>query len=261
MNITNNGRLTAVLGKRLGLRGMLMLGGLLVLFPKSGFAVNADEHVILLHGLARTDRSMAKLARHLSKNGFVTHNVGYPSRKKSVETLARQVLPPAITACRESGARAIHFVTHSMGGILVRYYLHHYDIPELGRVVMISPPNRGSEAVDKLRDNLFFKWVNGPAGQQLGTDAASLPNRLGPIKFELGVITGDRSVNLLLSWLIPGPDDGKVAIDRARVDGMADFIVVHATHPFIMKNKRVMAQVCSFLTYGRFERQVVNDTP
>lgn len=241
--------------------GALFLILFFFVFPGPCLAANAGEHVILLHGLARTERSMDRLARHLSKQGFITHSVGYPSRKKTVETLARETLPAAIAACRQQGARTIHFVTHSMGGILVRYYLAHHDIPELGRVVMISPPNGGSEVVDKLRENIFFKWLNGPAGQQMGTDETSLPNRLGPVNFVLGVITGDRSVNLFLSWLIPGPDDGKVAVDRARVDGMADFVVVHATHPFIMKNKQVMAQACFFLTHGRFAQQGVSDTP
>ncbi len=229
-----------------------------LVFMESGGLSRAGtsaEHIILLHGLARTERSMAKLARHLSQQGFVVSNRGYPSRKKRVEILAREVIPPAVADCRQKGARKIHFVTHSMGGILVRYYLKHYQLPELGRVVMLAPPNRGSEIVDKLRKNIVFQWLNGPAGQQLGTKAESLPNRLGAVDFELGVIAGDRSVNVFLSRLIPGTDDGKVAVARTKVKGQDDFMVVHASHPFIMGDARVMAQTVFFLRYGRFERK------
>jgi triacylglycerol lipase len=139
-----------------------------------------------------------------------------------------------------------------MGGILVRYYLKENRIPELGRVVMLSPPNGGSEVVDKLGGTFLFKWMNGPAGQQLGTGENSIPKQLGPVDFDLGIITGDRSINLILSCLIPGSDDGKVSIENAKVKGMKDFRVIHASHPFIMKNKEAMSQVVSFLKTGHF---------
>jgi triacylglycerol lipase len=179
-------------------------------------------------------------------------NVGYPSRTATVEALAEQIIPEAVEECRRNGAAKIHFVTHSMGGILVRYYLSCHDLPELGRVVMLAPPNSGSEAVDTLRSNFAFKWWNGPAGQQLGTGSDSLPRNLGPVNYETGVIAGDRSVNLLLSRFIPGPDDGKVSVAATKVDGMKDHIVIHATHTFIMNNSRVIDQTVFFLKQGKF---------
>ena len=117
---------------------------------------------------------------------------------------------------------------------------------------MLSPPNHGSEAVDKLRQNIVFKWLNGPAGQQLGTSKKDLPSQLGPPDYDVGVIAGDRSINLFLSWLIPGKDDGKVSIQSARLKGMKDFMVVHKAHPFIMNDPRVHIQVRSFLSSGTF---------
>ena len=149
----------------------------------------------------------------------------------------------------------VHFVTHSMGGILVRFYLANHRLVNLGRVVMLSPPNQGSETVDKLANMPGFGWLNGPAGQQLGTDENSLPNRLGPADFELGIITGNRSINLILSTMIPGPDDGKVAVERAKLAGMADFLVVPHSHPFIMKKPLVIEQTQFFLEHGRFRRE------
>ena len=215
----------------------------------------SGEVVILLHGLARTKGSMEKMEKHLRAEGFRVHNRGYASRTKTIEKLAMETLPKAIAHCRDRGATKIHFVTHSMGGILVRYYLKHHNLQELGRVVMLSPPNGGSEVVDKLGQTWMFKWLNGPAGQQLGTGENSVPNQLGPVEFDLGIITGDRSINLILSCLIPGPDDGKVAIDHAKIRGMKDFRVIHAAHPFIMKNKKAMSLVVTFLKTGQFAKE------
>jgi len=129
-------------------------------------------------------------------------------------------------------------------------------MPDLGRVVMLSPPNGGSEVVDKLGQTFIFKWINGPAGQQLGTGNDDLPKKLGGVGFDLGIITGDRSINLLLSLVIPGADDGKVSVKSAKVKGMRDFIVIHATHPFIMKNRQAIEQTIHFLEFGKFHKGV-----
>jgi hypothetical protein len=141
-----------------------------------------------------------------------------------------------------------------MGGILVRYYLEHNEMPRLGRVVMLSPPNKGSEIVDKLGDTRIFKWINGPAGGQLGTDENSLPRSFGVPNYEVGIITGDKTINPVLSLLIPGKDDGKVSIENAKLTGMKDFLIVHKTHPFIMNDDKVLQQVEAFIENGVFMR-------
>lgn len=212
-----------------------------------------DECVILLHGLARTHKSMAKAANVLQRNGYVAINVDYPSTEKRIEELANTAIEDGLRQCEAAAAQPVHFLTHSMGGILVRYYLAQRAIAGLGRVVMLSPPNQGSEVVDKLAGVPGYYALNGPAGDQLGTDVNSVPLALGPAGFELGVITGDRSINLFLSTLIPGADDGKVAVERAKLDGMTDFIVVPSSHPFIMRNKKALAQSIFFLQHGKFE--------
>lgn len=229
----------------------------IMLFLSEGFGETAPpEYVVLLHGLARSKSSMAKLESHLSAKGYSVLNIEYPSRSKTIEELAGEVIPKAIERCRNNGAKKIHFVTHSMGGILVRYYLKHYALSEIGRVVMLSPPNRGSEVVDKLGQTFIFKWINGPAGQQLGTDNDNLPKKLGAVDFDLGIITGDRSINPFLSLIIPGTDDGKVSVNNAKVEGMRDYIVIHATHPFIMKNRQAIKQAIHFLKFGKFQKSV-----
>lgn len=215
---------------------------------------NKNECVILLHGLARTSRSMTKMEKALAREGYKVVNVDYPSRKFEIEKLTNDIIPEALLKCQASVPKKIHFVTHSMGGILVRNYLSANKIENLGRVVMLSPPNQGSEVVDKLGNLSAFIWLNGPAGQQLGTSKDSIPFKLGKVEFDLGVITGNKSINLILSLLIPGDDDGKVAIENAKVKGMSDFLVLPHSHPFIMKSDNVIHQTKYFLQYGRFEK-------
>jgi pimeloyl-ACP methyl ester carboxylesterase len=214
--------------------------------------VLAGEAVILLHGLARTEKSMRKMAAALTAEGYVVRNVGYPSRTAPIEVLAQQAIGAALADPAVAAAERIHFVTHSLGGILVRQYLAQHRPGRLGRVVMLGPPNQGSEVVDSLGGWALFGLINGPAGRQLGTGADALPNRLGPVDFELGVIAGDRSINWLNSMLIAGADDGKVSVARTRVAGMADHLVVHATHPLLMRHAQAIRATIHFLRSGRF---------
>lgn len=213
----------------------------------------ASEAVILLHGLCRTDRSMAKMASALESAGYVVLNVNYPSRTSTLQDLAETVIAGALENSAITNASKIHFVTHSLGGILVRQYLKSNTIAHLGRVVMLGPPNQGSEVVDKLGDFALFEAIHGPSGKQLGTAADSIPNQLGAVNFELGIIAGDRSINWINSLtMIDGADDGKVSVKRTKVAGMADHIVIHATHPYLMRNKQAIRETIQFLDTGRF---------
>ncbi len=210
------------------------------------------DSVILLHGLVRSERSMKKLERALVDHGYSVINVSYESTRGRIGNLAIEAIGPAVASCG-AGTR-IHFVTHSLGGILVRQYLRDHDIPNLGRVVMLGPPNKGSEVVDRLRDFPGFHFFHGDAGLELGTGETSLPNLLGRADFDLGVIAGTRSINLFLSSMIPGPDDGKVSVENTRLEGMRDHLEMEVTHPFMMRNNRVIDQVIYFLENGEFSR-------
>lgn len=213
------------------------------------------EYVILVHGLARTKYSMRRAQRFLETQGYHVLNFGYPSTKHPIGRLSEQYLKPFVQRHCTEAARPIHFVTHSMGGILVRFYLKDHVSAQSGRVVMLAPPNQGSEVTDWLKESFLYKWLLGPAGQELGTDHTSLPARLGPVNFELGVIAGDRSINLLNSLRIPGADDGKVSVKRTKAPGMKDFVLVHKNHTFMIWDDAVLQHVDHFLQTGRFRRE------
>lgn len=214
--------------------------------------LHASEGVILLHGMCRTSASMSKMATSLQSAGYTVLNVDYPSRTAPVEKLADDAITKALSDPALAGCTQIHFVTHSMGGILVRTYFSRHTDPRLGRVVMLGPPNQGSEIVDKLGGLHLFKWINGPAGPELGTSPNSTPNTLGPVNFPLGVIAGDRSINWINSLMISGKNDGKVSIERTKVAGMTAQAVVHATHPFLMRNTQAIRLTILFLETGSF---------
>ncbi len=212
----------------------------------------SDCCVLLLHGLIRTHRSMRVMQRELSEAGYLVANIDYPSRHYPVKDLAQIALEQGLQAFQQSGAEHLHIVTHSLGGILVRQYAAEHAIPSLHRVVMLAPPNRGSEVVDRLRYFPGYYLLHGPAGRELGTRTSDLPQQLGPVSFELGVIAGRRSVNLVLSSMIPGVNDGKVSLRNTMVAGMQDFITLPVTHTFMMRNRKVITQTQHFLQHGSF---------
>lgn len=215
-----------------------------------------NECVFLVHGLGRTKHSMMILRHRLRHAGYRTVSFGYNSRKLSIEEASAK-LEAAVSNQLASAAAPtrIHFVTHSLGGILVRNILAKEHPNQLGRVVMISPPNHGSEIPDKLGKLALYRKINGPAGIQLGTSSKSMPNTLPPADFPVGIITGDRSFNPLFSHWIPGKDDGKVSIESAKLDGMRDFVVVHSSHTWIMNRKTVRQHVLHFLQHGNFQHK------
>lgn len=210
----------------------------------------ADDCVVVLHGLARSALSMEVLATRLNLDGFSVVNKDYPSTKATIRELAHDVLPQAVADCPET--TKIHFVTHSMGGLLVRQYLKDAELPNLGRVVMMGPPNKGSPIVDEFKDVPGFEVFNGIAGTQLGTDPQSVPNQLGPVDFPLGVIAGKQPIVPLMNKRFDGPHDGKVSVESTKVEGMEDHITMPVTHTFMMNNPKVYDQVVAFLKTGRF---------
>ncbi|CAM2935911.1 esterase/lipase family protein [Rariglobus hedericola] len=219
-------------------------------------ACHAADTVVLLHGLGRSPLAMARLAHDLRAEGYAVHNLAYPSQRADIRTLSEATLGPifANTTPSAAGTR-IHIVTHSMGGILVRQYLHDHGTPaNLGRVVMLAPPNTGSELVDRLRTWSLYRRLNGPAGIQLGTTHDSLPKSLGPLpsSVEVGIIAGNRSLNPLFSTWLAGPDDGKVTVASTHVSGESAHLTVPHSHTWLMWRRSVIKEVRAFLRTGQF---------
>ncbi len=227
---------------------------IVVLALSATSTAESRECVVLLHGLLRTASSMDTMADALAEAGYRVANIDYPSREHPIERLAPLAVGTGVEQCRSDlDTETIHFVTHSLGGILLRYYLAESPIPELGRVVMLGPPNKGSAAVDKLHDVPGFDWLNGPAGRQLGQGRNSVPRSLGPAEFELGIIAGSRSIDPLTSAVLANPDDGRVSVEDTKVEGMDDFVVVSHSHAFMMRMRTTIELTLRFLETGSFD--------
>lgn len=218
-------------------------------------AAPGRDCVVLLHGMGRTPRSMKRLEWSFRRDGYQVRNIAYPSTRQPVERLAHEHLAPALRAINLPRDGRIHFVTHSLGGIVLRQYLATNLLPNLGRVVMLAPPNQGSEVADRLKGNPLYRFSTGPSGQQVGIGPNDLPRRLGAVDFPLGVIAGDRSLNPFFSRLLPGQDDGKVSVSSTRVEGMNDFMTMHTSHTWLMWRRPVIDQALAFLETGRFRRE------
>lgn len=218
------------------------------------YSSTSQECVIVLHGLGRTAFSMSLIESALNRDNYLVWNEGYPSTSGSIEDLAGTTIREGLAFCNHNKAEAVHFVTHSLGGILVRQYLQHNNISNLGRIVMLSPPNHGSEVADLLKDYTIYQFILGPAALQLGTEEDSLTEQLAPVKGEIGIITGVSSSDPWFSPVIPGDDDGKVSVESAKLDEMSDFITVNNGHTFIMRDATVIEQILHFIREGTFNK-------
>jgi triacylglycerol lipase len=206
-----------------------------------------------MHGIARTYRSMRSLAKFFESKGYPVLNVGYPSTRVPLESLIDHI-NQQVVAFNQDPQRKIHFVGYSLGGLLARGVIHRYRPPNLGRVVQLAPPNQGSEVADFWKNNFLYKWIFGPAGQDLGAEGKSFSRILGPVDFELGVIAGNRSWDPISSSMIQGPDDGKVSVESTKVPGLTDHLLIPATHTFIIYNQEAWNQALHFLKSGYFKR-------
>jgi pimeloyl-ACP methyl ester carboxylesterase len=212
------------------------------------------DGVVLLHGISRTQRSFRKMQTAIEAAGLATLNVGYASRSKTLEALAEDI-HPAIDNFAERLEGDLHFVGHSMGGLLTRVYIARHRPQRLGRVAMLGTPNGGSEIADRLRNVGTYRAWFGPAGQQLVTRRdVALAAMFPPVDYPVGIIAGNRSIDPIASALLPKPHDGRVSVENTRLDGMADHIVIGTPHPFLPGNALAIAQTIAFLRDGKFNR-------
>ena len=231
-------------------------GGLRILEGRASLPAQpppASETVVLLHGVAMPALEMHPDARALAAAGYRVINLPYPSRSFTIEQLAHDYLPAQLHACGADAAPRLHFVAHSMGGLVVRLYLQEHKPANLGRVVLLAPPNAGSPVADRLNRSALCRWLIGPNLARLGTStAAALAPKLAPPDYEVGIIAGNTSINPVFSHWQNGASDGAVSVDSARLAGARDFLVVPYSHTLMLWHEATAAQVLAFLRTGRF---------
>ena len=215
-------------------------------------AASTPDGVVLLHGIGRTARSFRRMELALQATGFATLNLDYDSRRKALDALAEDI-HPAVDLFASGLDGSVHFVCHSMGGLLARAYLARHRPPRLGRVVMLGTPNGGSEIADRLQNFSAYRAFFGPAGQQLVTRRDAATSALLPaIDYPTGIIAGNRSIYPITSMGLPRPHDGRVSVANSRLDGMADHIVIRTSHPWLVRNREAIAQTIMFLRNRKF---------
>jgi triacylglycerol esterase/lipase EstA (alpha/beta hydrolase family) len=210
------------------------------------------EGVVLLHGIGCTSLTMRKLERSLQRAGLATLNLTYASRKKPLEALAEDI-HPAVAKFGQAIPGPLHFVGHSMGGLLARVYVANHRPPQLGRVVMLGTPNGGSEVADLVQRLSLYRSFYGPAGLQLKTQQDDTLTSLPALDYAVGVVAGTRALDPI-AWLfvLPRPNDGRVSVARSKLGGMADHITIKATHTGLPRHPVAISQTIVFLAEGRF---------
>lgn len=224
-----------------------------LLMPNIVVADSKGDYVVILHGIARSSSHMEELAEFLGKHNYDVINLDYKSTDYRIEQLAGLINNDVNHRMLEN--KKVHFVGYSMGAIMVRAILNKYPRDDLGRVVQLAPPNKGSEVADFMQNNFLYKKIYGAAGQQLITNQEKINHILGKVNYELGVVAGNSTIDPISSMIIPGDDDGKVSIESTKVEGMRDYIIVPASHTFFPSNDDVKEQTLYFLQYGKFKRK------
>lgn len=208
-----------------------------------------ERWVILIHGVLSSPLSMLKIENALKDSGYKTINFEYSSRKEPIDTVISR-LHKEITGISGTGKNigSINFVTHSFGGIIVRHYLEKHEVDNLGRFVMIAPPNKGSEWSSILLEIPFFDWLLGSASQNLKPEDISI----SPPPCEFGIISGKSGLETGFNPLLDGDNDGTVTVEETRLEGMKDFIVITGQHTVLLGLDKTVKNVLAFLETGNF---------
>jgi len=216
--------------------------------------LNNTECVVLVHGLWRDGFSMSSIANDLEEHGYQTISADYPSTQENIPDLVQGYLSKSFDGCVQTGAEKVHFVSHSMGGILIRQFLQDRTLPTGSKVVMLSPPNQGSELSDKFGDTWWYQWVVGPAGVSLSTKQNGIISKLKEIDVSVGIIAAYRDWSYWPEAWLPQPNDGTVSVESMKLAEMDDFIMIYSGHGFMRYNDEVQNQIRQFLAVGEFAR-------
>lgn len=238
------------------MRRLLALLGFALIATARAATAAEPECVVLLHGIGMQGFVMERLASALTEKGYRVVNVSYPSREMAFEKLAGEYLPEQLRAADVARAPRLNFITHSLGSLIVRKFIHDARPANLGRVVMIGPPNHGSAAADEAKQYSLLASYLGENLARLGTGENSIVSTLGPADFEVGIIAGEVPINPVFGNVLEGKNDGAVTVESAKLEGMRDFIVVPYSHTVMLWRDEVIAQAVAFLHDGHFAHPV-----
>src|SRR6187549_2096012 len=231
---------------------LISVVGLYVMTTLRAAAAPEPDCVVLLHGIGMQGYVMKRLETALTAAGYRVVNVSYPSREMSFEKLTGEYLPAQLLANDVARAPRLNFITHSLGSLLVRKLIQDARPSNLGRVVMIGPPNHGSTAADEARHSALLSEFLGENLTRLGTGENSIVSTLGPADFEVGIIAGEVAINPVFGKVLEGKNDGAVTVESAKLEGMRDFIVVPYSHTVMLWRDEVIQQALTFLREGKF---------
>ncbi len=215
------------------------------------FTASAQECVVLLHGYARSNTCMEPLEIGLTKEGYNVINLSYPTMKYPVEIISRDHIHPHIE--KISDCEKLHFIGHSLGGIVARYYLSQNEVKNLGKVILITTPNQGSRIATEMESNEFLSALLGPAVSDLAEDSPLLKSLPEP-DYEVGVIAATKSINPLTSiFVLQGEDDGTLTVESMRLTSTKHYVAIPSTHTLVLRHPDLLTQIKSFLTAGKFK--------
>lgn len=220
--------------------------------PNIAIAPDKKECVVLVHGLWRSGFAMRSIESDLADHGYTTVSIDYPSMDADIRTLTDTYLTDGVASCEQQNADVIHMVSHSMGGILIRQYLQDRALPPGSKVVMLSPPNQGSELSERFGDTWWYELIVGPAGSSLTKGEHGIIDTLKPVNAHIGIIAAFRGWSLWPQEWLPTPNDGTVSVESMKLPEMRDFILIEDGHAMMRYNDEIQAQIRYFLNQGVF---------
>jgi pimeloyl-ACP methyl ester carboxylesterase len=215
------------------------------------------EAVVLLHGIFRSSKAMKRVQDRLEQDGYLVVPFDYPSTRVDIAASAK-MLGDVVKSLE--GVEKISFVTHSMGGLVVRSWLGGGGDSRVRCLVMMGTPNKGAEVADILRDWHLYRLILGPAGQQLVAHESGTIAKLPVPKIPFAVVAGGKGDDEGYNPLIPGDDDGLVAVSSARLEGAEDSMTLPVLHSFLPFNAEVIDAVSRYLKTGAFRSDGVSES-
>ncbi|MGZ0164632.1 MAG: esterase/lipase family protein [Planctomycetales bacterium] len=212
------------------------------------------EAVVLLHGIFRSSKAMSRVQDRLEKDGYLVVPFDYPSTRVDIAASAK-MLGQVVESLE--GVEKISFVTHSLGGLVVRSWLGQGGDERARCLVMMGTPNKGAEVADILRNWHLYRLILGPAGQQLVADQSGDIAKLPIPEIPFSVIAGGKGTTDGYNPLIPGDDDGLVAASSAYLGGAEDSMTLPVLHSFLPFNAAVIDAVSLYLKTGAFREDGV----